>query len=1088
MNRLLAAALLLAALPIFSQNQFRFEHITVDDGLSQSAIKTMIQDEFGYLWIGTLDGLNKYDGNKFYVYHYNDDNPNSIPRNDIHKLFIDNNQTLWVSTVNYLSRFVTDKNSFVNYRFADGSSKNGIVINDLYQQSDSVLMLSTNKGLWKFNLATGEFTRNKAYASFDLLEIRNYTVTKDGTLWIASQDRVYTSKDGKPFTLKLKSNRRLAYYHSKRTDEVYIQTVDSLYHYDFSKNHFAPFFAFQKGSAVEDQHQAILKLKNGDLWVIRKEVFVFDSTLQHTKTLHYIPQDPFSMSSDYLSCLYATKDGVVWVGTNGMGLNKYSPQLSVFNYFGSFPGAPLSISNNFITSIETASDNEIFIATTDGLDVLNLAKNQSTHFDINSKDGIKARINKLALSPSGELWIATSRGLVKWNGKEIQYSNITQFDDPEILVNDILFLSRHDLMVANSIGIFVYNFRTQQVKQVAYTGTLSMKVMSNTLWTERYERILQYDTETQPFVLLNDFKNDPADKNSLPDAIVKCFFQDSEGKIWIGTSGKGLVLFDKANRTFKSFTEKEGLPNNVVYGILEDNDNNLWLSTNKGIAVFSKSELRCIRIFNKTHGLQGDEFNTNAYFKSPSGMMYFGGVDGLTVFNPKEALEIVSEIPKCIITGLFINGVRQEQTGNQQSVGQIIDDNKMVLSWSERNFGFEISSLGFSYPAHTSYQYVLENYENTWTFIENERRVQFTNIPPGNYTFRVKASNSFGEWEPEGVALAIRIKPPLWRTPWFIGLVIGFVITGLYIIFRWRTKALRSQTALLEQLVNERTRKLQIQQEEIAAQNEELTSQSEMMDQRNTELERMKSSLEERVVERTTVLQKLNEELIDQNTKLEQFAFITAHNIRGPVARIQGLINLLHTGDEEVIRLLDASAKDLDEVISDLSKVLSIRKGVGNLSERVELKSQLKFVIKTLTDEIKKVGAAVDIDDFSEISIDGLRPYIYSIFYNLIHNALKYSSHERPVLIRCSNKIIENHVVIEVEDNGIGIDMRYASDKIFNLYQRFHTEVAGKGFGLFLTRTQVESMGGTISVTSTPNKGTIFTLEFPVSKEMVVEG
>src|SRR5690606_34958605 len=174
---------------------------------------------------------------------------------------------------------------------------------------------------------------------------------------------------------------------------------------------FSSFFAFPPGGEVDDQHLEMLKLENGDLWIMRKEVFVFDAERQHIKTLRYIKQDPFSLSSDYLSSLYGTNDGVVWVGTNGMGINKYSPQLSVFNYFGSFPGAPLSLSNNFITSITTVSDNELFIATTDGLDILNLRKDETTHYDIYSKDGIKARINKLLLSPTGELWMATSRGL-----------------------------------------------------------------------------------------------------------------------------------------------------------------------------------------------------------------------------------------------------------------------------------------------------------------------------------------------------------------------------------------------------------------------------------------------------------------------------------------------------------------------------------------------------------------------------------------------------------------------------------------------------------------------------------------------------
>ncbi len=1082
MKSLLVALIFFAALPVFSQHEVRFERISVEDGLSQSSVKSLVQDKYGYLWVATLDGLNKYDGNKFYTFQHDSKNLNTIPRNDIHRLFIDKTQNLWVSTSGNLSRFVSEKNSFVNYPVVlEGRVDTNFVVNDLDQESDSILILSSNSGIWNFNLLTGHFSRKANLENFDDQVVQSYFNNDSEDTWLVTKYAIYVrySTETK-FTTVLNPSLRISFHYVESTHEIYVQTRESLRKFDYERNQFITLFTFPAGDDVDEDQMRILKLTNGELWVMRKEVRVFDSSDRYVKTLRYISQNPFTLSSDYLACIFETKDGVVWIGSNGLGLNKYSPQFSVFNYFGSFPGAPISLSNNFVTSVITKDDNEIYVSTLDGLDILNLKMNDTKHYEVISKNGQKTRINRMLFNPTGGLWIASSKGLRKWNGKEILFTGIPLLDDPKTSVTDLLYLSPEELLVATTHGIILLNTQTNQIKRLTEAGTLTMQLLGDVLWTESYTHILQLNTNT--YQTIRDFGNNAADSSSLPNALIKSFYHDSEGKVWIGTSGGGLSLYDEKNFRFRNFTEKHGLPNEVIYGIQEDRANNLWLSTNKGIAVFNTNELRCIRNFNTSHGLQGNEFNTNAYYQSPSGKMYFGGVHGLTAFRPEEALQIESEIPQCIITGLFINGDRTDQTTNQQSLGQIIQNKKMELTWSERNFGIEVSSLGFSYPAYTSYQYMLQGYDDSWTLIENERRVQFTNIPPGNYTLHVKAANSFGEWEKEGLLVAINIKAPVWRTYWFLSVVAGFILSSIYLAYQWRTRTLRNRAKVLTQLVEERTRRLQIQQEEIAAQNEELSAQSESMEHRNIELENIKTTLEQRVEERTTVLQKLNEELIDQNTQLEQFAFITAHNIRGPVARIKGLVNLLHTGDENLVDLLTASVNNLDEVISDLSSVLSIRKGLGNLAERVELKSQLQLTIKMLTDEITKVGGDVNINQFQKVYVDGLRPYIHSIFYNLIHNALKYSSPDRPVHIVCSTVISDERLKIIVEDNGIGIDMRYAKGKIFKLYQRFHPEVAGKGFGLFLTLTQVEAMGGSIAVESKLNEGTRFIIDLPVSK------
>lgn len=1083
MRKTFLAVFLLISLITVGQNQIRFERITVEDGLSQSSINSMVQDNYGYLWVGTSDGINKYDGNKFYQYHHIDNDSTSIPNNRIRKLFVDESQNVWISVDGYLSRYQREKNIFVNYslNLKDEEGK-PMEVNSFQQERAHLFLLGTLSGIWQFNTRNGQIERKSEFSLFDHENVRSIIFDRHKRTWVATESSVYLrEKDEKSFELLFHTDRKLSLLYSQETDEAYIHSFNKLSKYDPIKHELVTIYNFPFSDKLYEWKMPMIKLSNGELWVLRDEVFIFNVKDEHTNTLSYVKQNPFTLSSEYLTSIYETKDGVVWIGTNGMGLNKYSPQMSVFDYYGSFPGAPISLSNNYITSVTSKDDNTVYVATVEGLDIIDIQANTSQHVNLNSGFGLKSRINEILLDDGNYLWLGTSYGLKKWDGKEI--IAVTDFKDSlhsDSYINKIYQKAANELIVSTNSAVFLFDVVTNDYKELISLGTREMVFIDDKLWIENSNTILQYDTVN--YSLKSELKISKNNLSKIISSDILTFYHDNEGRVWIGTAGGGLALYNPTENKFQVFTQKDGLPNTVVYGILEDEKGNLWLSTNLGITVFNKKLKKSIRSFNTNHGLQGNEFNTKAFYKSASGKMYFGGVNGLTTFYPEQALKLDSEIPKCIITGIYINGARQDEIESGQFSNQIVDEGEMQLSWDERNFGFEISSLGFSYPAYTSYQYLLEGYGKNWSFIENEDRIQYTNIPPGDYILRVKASNSFGEWEPDGLAVAISISPPIWRTTWFILLFLILFILMIYLLLRWRTRLLRIQNERLESTVEERTFKLQQQQEEIAAQNEELIAQSEIMENRNEELERVKNTLEDRVLERTTTLQNVNEELVDQNTKLEQFAFITAHNIRGPVARIKGLISLLEQKDDEVLKLLNSSANDLDQVISDLNLILSIKKGVGNLVEPIALKEQLKLAIKMLKDEMKDVEATIDISNFDEVYIDGLRPYIYSIFYNLIHNALKYSSNERNVLISCSNMLTDDGKLrIIFEDNGIGIDMRYAGNKIFNLYQRFHIEQTGKGFGLYLTKTHVEAMKGTIAVESEVNLGTKFIIEFPIS-------
>ncbi len=271
MKSLLAALIFFAAFPVFSQHEVRFERIAVEDGLSQSSIKSLVQNKYGYLWVATLDGLNKYDGNKFYIFQHDDENPNTIPRSDIHMLFIDKSQNLWVSTSGHLSRFVPEKNNFVNYPIIlDGKANAGFVVNDLDQESDSILVLSSNAGIWNFNPFTGHFSRKADMQDFDDQVVRSYCNNDSG---LATKYAVYVrSSTETKFTTVLDPSSRISFYYVESTHEIYVQTKQSLLKFDYERNQFITLFTFPTIDDVDEEQMRILKLTNGELWVVRKEV------------------------------------------------------------------------------------------------------------------------------------------------------------------------------------------------------------------------------------------------------------------------------------------------------------------------------------------------------------------------------------------------------------------------------------------------------------------------------------------------------------------------------------------------------------------------------------------------------------------------------------------------------------------------------------------------------------------------------------------------------------------------------------------------------------------------------------------------
>jgi len=1052
----------------FGQKEVRIERITVDQGLSQSSISAITQDRYGYLWVATLDGLNRYDGREFKIYKHSSNDPNSLYMDHVSKLYMDSRLTLWVCHEGVIGRYNPQSDNFTNFPLPDNAT-----VHDLDDVSDSVVLLSTNHGILQFNINTGSVKKADLYRVFGDQNILNFFTDSNGNAWVVSQYKVYLKRtnSGTWSTMFTDKIGLRVFYHTS-SGKIYLQTSTALYKFNKPIGQFEAIDTYNSGDGFDENNFGMMTLSNGELWLFRKAIYVYDAQDHRLTKITSIQQNPTSLSGDYITCIFESNDHVVWIGTNGFGLNKYDPVLSIFKYVGSFERTPLTLSNNFVYSIFTDDDNIIYVGTFSGLDVLNLRQNRSEHYQMTGKDGLRARPQKIFKDSHGVIWLCTDKGLMRFQRKAVRFSGIAALD--AINVFDAAQTSPDNYFLATEQGIYTFNPSRLSIFQLTQHGSIPIGIMDSTIWVESALDLTCINPSDGKIIQAISKKENNQSFRSFP---IKCFYQDRQGNRWIGSWGGGLSLFRK-DGFFQYFNEKDGLPNAVVYGILEDKHNNLWLSTNKGLSVFNIEQKKSIRNFYREDGLQGNEFNTKAFHKSPGGKFYFGGTNGLTFFDPEEAMKIRVGIPKTILTGFFVNNIRIDRMKQDKALDAQAN-NDLVLEYNERNFSFEIAGLGFSSPGRTQYQYILENFNSTWMPIENHRIISFTNIPPGRYTFRAKSANSFGEWEKEGLTINLVVKGPFYDTAWFRWTLLAMLGISVYLYYRQRTASLRARARYLESMVNERTREIKNMNDEIAAQNEELASQSESLSTQNDELTLVKASLEQKVAERTVELQNLNGELIKQNCQLEQFAFITAHNIRGPVARIKGLLQFVPKSEVKELTYLDSCVNDLDEVISDLNTILDVRHGSDKFFEAVQLKTILIHAIRTIDDELTKKGATIQCDEFEDISVVGIHSYFNSIFYNLLHNAIKYADPTRPLIIILRAKRDEHWTYIEIEDNGLGIDMRYAASKMFNLYQRFHPSIKGKGFGLFLVKTQVEAMNGSITVRSEVDQGTIFQIVIP---------
>ncbi|MCP4543236.1 MAG: GAF domain-containing protein [Chloroflexi bacterium] len=855
-------------------NDIKFERISLEQGLSDSTIFCILQDSKGFMWFGTHDGLNKYDGYDFTVYRHDLEDPNSLSNNAVRSIYEDQFGTLWVGTDGGgLDRFDRGSERFVHYQNdpADFGSLSHNSVRAIYEDQSGMLWIGTGGGgLDRFDRETERFTHYRYDLNKPNSLSHNFVTSiyqdKSGMLWIGTNgggfdrfdpeskefvhhqanpedplglgDNYQVSTD--PNSL---SNNYVMTVYEDRLGNLWLGTRGGLDKFDRESGQFIHYQTDSNdpNSLSHNRVSMIYEDRLGALWVGTGGGGLDRFDRENERFVHYQTNldDPYSLSNDRVWSVYQDRSGVLWVGTGGGGINKFDRETEKFTHYQTNLNDPDSLSHNNVTSIYKDRWGVLWVGTGGGgLNRFDQETGQFTHYQRDTSRFFSLSHNTVASiyqDRTGVIWIGTFGGLNRLNresGRFVHYQN-DPLDPYSLNGNNVRPICEDEsdaLWVGTSRGLGKFDRETENFthyqnnpndpNSLSHDNILIIyKDQSGVLWIGTLGGGLdRFDQENERFI---HYQNDPSDPTSLSDNNVASVYQDQSGVLWVGTFGGGLNKFNRETETFTYYRYGEnGLPGDTVYGILEDDTPPaeggpyLWLSTNNGLSKFNP-QTETFKNYDVRDGLQSNGFNAGAFYKSSDGEMFFGGDNGFNAFYADHITDN-PYIPPVVLTSLTLDG---ESVGSSESVENITE---VTLYWPNNSFEFEFAALSYVQPEKNQYAYMLEGFDQDWEYIETTRFGRYTNLPGRTYTLRVKGSNNDGIWNEDGVSVTVTVVPPFWETWWFRGLVVLVVVGGSIGGYRLQVRSVEARNRALETLVVERTHALEQRTHEIERRRQEL--------------------------------------------------------------------------------------------------------------------------------------------------------------------------------------------------------------------------------------------------------------------------
>ncbi len=982
-------------------HNIRFEHISLEQGLSQVTVNCILQDRQGFMWFGTQDGLNKYDGYKFTVYHYDPENNASLSNNFIWSIQEDARGNLWIGTCSGgLNKFDPKTETFTSYQHqADNpQSLSNNFVWSVFEDSRGSLWIGTHGGgLNRFDRRTETFTRymHQPDNPQGLSHNSVYSIFEDtgGSLWIGTlggglskfdrKAEIFTRYQHQADNPQSLSSNFVQSIFEDTGGSLWIGTRGGLNKFDRKTETFIR-YQHQANNPKSLSHNRVCSIveDTGDnLWIgtYGGGLNKFDRKTETFSHSQHQTDNPQSLSSNFVQSIIKDAGGNLWIGTYGSGINKFDRMADIFPRYQHQVDNPQSLSNNVVWSIIEDSEGSLWIGTNGGgLNKFDRKTETFTRYQ-HQADNPQSLSNNVVWSiiedSEGSLWVGTEDGLNKFDRKaDIFTCYQHQANNPQSLSNNFVFSIFEDTGSNLWIGTYGgglnkfdrktetftrYQHQADNPQSLSHNAVFSIfEDAGNNLWIGTNGGGLnKFDRKAEIFTRYRHQADNP---QSISNNFVFSIFEDSKGNLWSGTRG-GLNKFDRKAETFSYYRKKDGLPNDVVSGILEDDKGCLWLSTNNGISKFNP-KTKMFTNYNKKDGLQSNEFNSGAYYKDRTGRMYFGGINGFNEFYP-DSVKDNTYIPPVVITDFLLfnkpvevakTGIKSDKFQLQQHIGFT---KEITLDYTDYIFAFEFSALNYRQSEKNKFAYKLEGLDKDWMETDYlHRRATYTNLPHGEYIFRVKASNDDGVWNEQGASIKINILPPFWKTWWFRTLAALLIMILAYTIYKLRIRSITAQREMLRVQVNERTKELNERTKELKKRNSELSEAKK-------ETDNILQNVEEGFFLLNSVFEigsQYSSSLIilleDKDLGYKNFIKMLKHNI--PAKTISSI--------EEYLELMFNDDID-EETLKELNPLNKIELNFKNSDDRWVASKHLSFKFKRITNyKNKTTGLIVTVTDITD--------------------------------------------------------------------------------------------------------------------------
>lgn len=1058
---------------------FRFSHLDVSNGLSNGSVNCITQDSTGFIWIGTNDGLNRYDGYKFKVFLHKPSDSLSIITNTVNDI-LPEGDNLWVCTNKGIDYYDADKEMFINMPIIGVQGTKNLSILKAYKDFKKRLIIATHKGLFKLDSENKVFKKfyfnNKTLASLDNLEFTWITQDRDGVFWIGTLDYgifMYNEKTNECLPIRYEKNGRNALLNNKvfclyedNQHTVWIGTNEGLFSYnknnksikcylpEAGRKDWLPHISVNR--IIEDSRNNLWLATNGGLSRFNRNNETFTNYLHDDF-------DETTISNNSVHAIFEDAQKNIWIGSGERGLDIYKAQTIEFETFKKRPNNQQSLNYGYVVSVIEDSYGNIWVGT-NGWGI-NKYNRKTGKFDyIRPPTGTEVGLQTGAIlalfeDNEGKIWISTYLGgITVYNPKNNSYK--TYAFDPENkngitsnIINNFFQDKNGNIWIAtNGGGVNIYDpkkniFKHLNASKNGLSSDYCILVREDSkgyMWIGTFFGLNQYDPRTNKIkVFLNSTQ-----KGSISSDAINYIYEDSKKRLWFGTEF-GLDLYDTLKNEFTVFTDEDGLPNNVINGILEDNRGFLWISTNKGLSRFDPDN-KFFTNYDVSDGIASLTFFRTTCFKSKSGWMYFGGSEGVTYFNPDKIKHTNYKAP-LVLTEFYVHNQSIKPYQSNVLKKNINKTNEIILNHDQSFIAIEFASLNYINSNKDNFSYFLEGIDRQWNRIGNQHVAYYTNLPPGNYKFFVKsvAENGFESTR----ELKIKVKPAIWETKIaysFYFLIIASLIYFIYSYFHSRTIFEHKQQ--IERL--EKQKEIELYQ---------------------TKLKFFINVSHEFKTPLTLIIAPL-EKLISKGVQLtHDESNYLYHLIYRNTLRLSRLIN-------QIMDMRRIDTGDVRLYVTE-NNIVELTKEIFLSFEEHARNHSISFKFNSYSDEIK---IWCDVDK------------IEKIIYNLLSNAFRYTPDGQEITInidmqkdetldqKIKEKYPKGFVSISVEDKGKGISTEH-QQKIFSRFYQIPSDSianpASTGIGLSIAKEFIEMHNGEIKVESKIGEGSKFTLYIPLGKD-----